>query len=247
MSKFFPIFLCVFILTSVCYSQWTEQTSGVTTALESVSPIDNNIVWVAGASGKILYTSNGGTNWIITASPNPAIDLTNIFGISATTALVTGSSSTATFVYRTTNTGANWTQVFTQSGGYIDAIIMNGDAGWIYGDPVGGRWSIWLTLNQGINWDSTGFYIPQSGSETGWNNSMGGAGTIGGTGYFWFGTNNSRIYRAKMGNGIGWTWVAQPTTGMPNTYAIFLATLQMGLQAEVPGLLIQTMAVLTGI
>jgi hypothetical protein len=236
MFKFFTIFFCVFLITSASFSQWTEQTSGVTSALLSVSPVDNNTVWIAGASGKVLYTSNGGTNWIITTSPNSAIDMSNIFGVNATTAFVTGSSSAATFVYRTTNTGANWTQVFTQSGGFIDAIIMNGSAGWLYGDPVGGRWSIWLTTNQGVNWDSTGFYIPQSGSEAGWNNAMGGAGNPGGTGFFWFGTNNSRIYRAKMGSGIGWTWVAQPTPGIPNIYAILFTDTSDGIAGGSTGL-----------
>jgi len=236
MFKYFLIFLNVLILTSVSLSQWSEQTSGVTTALESVSPIDNNIVWIAGASGKVLYTSNGGTNWIIAASPNPAIDMSNIFGINATTALVTGSSSTATFVYRTTNTGTSWTQVFTQSGGFIDAIIINsGGAGWMYGDPVGGRWSIWLTTNQGVSWDSTHFYIPQAGSEAGWNNAMAGASTSFG-GYFWFGTNNSIIYRAKLQSGIGMTWTAQPTTGIPNIYSILFTDSLNGIAGGSSGL-----------
>ncbi len=229
------------LITSVSAAQWSEQTSGVTTALESVCPIDNNTVWIAGASGKVLYTSNGGTTWIITTSPNPAIDMSNIFGVNSTTALVTGSSSSATFVYRTSNAGANWTQVFTQSGGFIDAIIINDSSGWIYGDPVGGRWSIWLTLDQGVTWDSsrypTSFYIPQSGNETGWNNSMGAAGNPYGSGYIWFGTNNSRIYRAKMVSGSGvMTWVAQPTSGIPNIYTILFGDTLHGIAGGSTGL-----------
>ena len=40
------------------------------------------------------------------------------------------------------------------------------------GDPVGGRWSLWKTINGGINWDSTGMFVPQNGTEAGWSNSV---------------------------------------------------------------------------
>ncbi len=140
MKKIITLFLLA-LLTSASMAQWSEQTSGVTTTLYSVSAVDNNTVWICGAGGKVLRTTNGGTNWVLTTTPNATLDLYNIWGIDADNALVTGSSSTA-YVYKTVNGGANWTQVFSETGGFTNVIIKISSSKYaILGDPVGGRWS----------------------------------------------------------------------------------------------------------
>lgn len=213
------IFITIFFANSI-FSQtisWTEQTSGLTTAINSVSAADDNNAWACGNGGKVLRTTNGGVNWTsVGALPIPTtLDLYNIFGIDGNTALVTGSSATATFVYRTGNGGSTWVPVFTQTGGFIDCILMgNAAAGFMYGDPVGGRWSLWGTITGGLTWDSTAFYLPQTGTEAGWNNAF----------FFdnvsqavWFGTSNTRIYRST--NLI--LWSNQATTGQVNSTALW--------------------------
>src|SRR5438552_6674303 len=219
MKKLFFLSLIILLVNSI-YSQtisWIEQTSGITTSLNSVSAPDDNNAWTCGGAGKVLRTTNAGTTWTsVGAAPIPAtLALYNIFAIDANTALVTGSSGTATFVYRTSNGGASWLQVFTQNGGFMDAIWMgNAQAGFMVGDPVGGRWSLWGTFTGGLTWDSTQFYLPQAGTEAGWNNSF----------YFdsqgqivWFGTSNTRIYRST--NLI--LWSIQATTGQANSSALW--------------------------
>ncbi len=201
-------------LNSQVVATWSEQTSGVTTQLTSVSAADNNNVWICGYAGVVLRTTNGGTSWQSVASSPipPTLDLHNIYAIDANTALVCGSGTSA-FVFKTINGGANWTQVFTQTGGFMNALIMvNPVTGFMYGDPVGGRWSLWGTLNGGTSWDSTSLNLPQVGSEAGWNNAMFYDGTS-----IWFGTNNTRIYRTV--NLLQWT--AQATTGQLNSYAVW--------------------------
>src|SRR5690606_10197714 len=48
----------------LCFSQtWTDQDSGITNDLHSVSFIDDNNGWAAGRQGKILHTTNGGSTW----------------------------------------------------------------------------------------------------------------------------------------------------------------------------------------
>jgi photosystem II stability/assembly factor-like uncharacterized protein len=215
--KPFLLFLFTLLFSiSAINSQWIEQTSGVTTQLTSVSAIDANNAWICGYSGVILRTTNGGLNWLsVTASPIPnTLNLHCIYGISNNTALVCG-SGTETYVFRTSNAGVNWTQVFTEAGGFMNTILMgNSLLGFMSGDPVGGRWSLWGTINGGLTWDSTSFYIPQAGTEAGWNNSMffdPSGGTV------WFGTNNTRIYNT---NNLQ-NWTAQTTTGQVNSYAVW--------------------------
>jgi hypothetical protein len=81
------------------------------------------------------------------------------------------------------------------------------------GDPVGGRWSLWKTNNSGVTWDSTGLYLPQSGTETGYNNCLAVA-----LNRIWFGTNNSRIY-SSTNNGSNWS--VQSSTPEASIYAIW--------------------------
>jgi hypothetical protein len=163
----------------------------------------------------VLRTTNGGQNWVsVNAAPIPGtLNLHNIFAIDENTALVAG-SGTASFLFRTSDGGANWSQVFTENGGFINAVSMgNSMAGFMVGDPVGGRWSLWGTIDGGLTWDSTDFYLPQNGSEAGWNNSF----------FFeinsgvWFGTNNTRVYKSI--SLVSWT--SQVTTGQANSYAIW--------------------------
>jgi photosystem II stability/assembly factor-like uncharacterized protein len=211
---------------SLLHSQsisWSEQTSGVTTQLTSISAVDDNNAWICGYSGVVLRTTNGGANWInVSGSPIPnTLNMHTIYGIDANTALV-GGSGTSSFLFRTTNGGANWTQVFTESGGFINSVQMgNIFAGFMMGDPVGGRWSLWGTTDAGLTWDSSSFYLPQNGAEAGWNNAF----------YFdlnfgvAFGTNNTRHY--KTFNLVN--WMPQTTTGQANSYAVWYNSITKGM------------------
>jgi Secretion system C-terminal sorting domain len=219
------LFLILFSISNT-YSQnitWAEQTSGLTTQLTSVSAVSPNHVWACGYTGRVLRTTNGGVNWVsVNSAPIPTtLDLHSIFGLDSMTALVAG-SGTSSFLFRTSNGGANWVQVFTETGGFINSVQMgNFFAGFMMGDPIGGRWSLWGTTNAGITWDSSSFYLPQAGSEAGWNNAFFFDATAG----VWFGTNNTRVYKSlTLVN-----WTTQPTTGQVNSYAIWFNSPIVGL------------------
>ena len=219
MKQILFTFFVLSLLITISKGQWSEQTSGVTTTLYSVSAVNDDVAWACGASGRVLMTTNGGTNWTSVVTPNATLNLYHIYGASASIALVTG-STTNTFVYRTTDGGSTWSQVFTQTGGFIDAIVQRGlnpQHFIMMGDPVGGRWSIWLSTDNGATWDSTGIYLPQAGSEAGWNNSM--AATADVAFRFWFGTSNTRVYYKAPGPTF--IFQTQPTTGLANSSAIW--------------------------
>lgn len=203
-----------------CNYTWASQTSGVTNLLQAVWTVNSSITWIAGAAATVRRTTDGGATWI-NANPNPGVitgDIYNIWALDANTALLT-TSPAATFIYRTTNGGTNWTQVFTQTGGFIDAIVMvNANTGYAYGDPVSARWSLWKTVNGGATWDSAGMYLPQVGSEAGWNNAMC---VIGNN--IWFGTNNTKVYRSTNSGATG-SWTGVATTGNLNTYGVWFTS-----------------------
>ena len=209
----------------ICSYSWGTQTSGTTSLLQAVWAPNGNVCWVAGAAATVRKTTDGGATWT-NANPNPGVingDVYNIWALDANTALLT-TSPAATFIYKTTNGGTNWTQVFTQAGGFIDAIVMaNATTGYAYGDPVSSRWSLWKTTDAGSTWDSTGMFLPVTGSEAGWNNAMCVIGTN-----IWFGTNNTKVYHSTN-SGLTGSWTAGVTTGNVSTYGVWFTSATNGM------------------
>jgi len=65
MGSFKYFLSALLIFSSNIFSQyfWTEQVTGVTANLTSVSNIDGNVAWVCGYNGTVIKTSNAGYNW----------------------------------------------------------------------------------------------------------------------------------------------------------------------------------------
>ncbi len=204
------LFLSVLFVTSNSLSQpqfYIEQNSGVSVNLTSASVSNSyipNQVWVCGYGGTVLKTTNSGTNWINTSAgliPSN-ISLSNVSVNALDTVLTIGQLTGSSYVYRTVNGGANWNLVFTQTGNLRAVWMKSGTNAFMVGDPVGGRWSLWKTTNAGLNWDSSGMYLPQIGSETGFYNSL-----IVLYDTIWFGTNNTRIYKSTN-YGLNWSSIS---------------------------------------
>jgi hypothetical protein len=213
------LYMFIFIRT-VSFSQplgWTEQSASpappklncVGTYNIYTQPIAG---WIGGNNGTILFTSNGGTNWLYrTSSLVGTNNINTIEALNATSALCSFTNSTATYLLKTTDTGLNWQIIFQQPNGYIRSIKMSYNAngfnpttGYAIGDPVGGRWTLLRTTNSGASFDSAGLYIPQSGNELGLMNSL-----CIFYQYTMFGTNNYRIYRTTN-SGVNWSSVNMP-------------------------------------
>ncbi len=103
--------------------------------------------------------------------------------------------------------------MFSQALGYVDDIkFKDANNGFMYGDPVGSRWSLWKTTNGGTTWDSTGLYLPQAAAEAGWDNDMCLQGNN-----IWFGTNAAHIYRSTN---FGANWISTSTPGLVQSTSI---------------------------
>ncbi|MBK8551993.1 MAG: T9SS type A sorting domain-containing protein [Ignavibacteria bacterium] len=206
-----------------CAYSWTTQTSGTAQALRSVKAVNDMVVWAAGNAGTVRKTTDGGASWT-DGNPNPGVInglIYNIDAIDANTAWCT-TSPAATYIYKTTNGGTNWVQVFEQTGGFINAIeFINSTTGFAQGDPVSARWSLWKTTDAGSTWDSAGLYLPQVGTEAGWVNSLLTRGNN-----IWFGTNNTKSYNSTN---FGSAWTSGVTTGLLNSYSIHFNSNSLGL------------------
>jgi len=198
----------------ICNYQWSQQTSGTTSVLYSVSAVSDQVCWAAGVGATVRVTTNGGSTWN-NGNAAPGVingDIFNIYAWSANDALCT-TSPAATFIYKTSNGGATWTQVHTLAGGFINAIQMvSATEGYATGDPVGGVWEFLKTTNGGTTWAQVPTAPAQVGGEAGWNNAFYILGSN-----MWWGTNQTRAYRSTD---MGATWTSGVTTGSVNSYAI---------------------------
>lgn len=133
------------------------------------------------------------------------------------TALVGGASPSAGVAYKTIDGGVTWTQTFNQPGGFINSVTkFNGvPVCGMHGDPVGGRWSQFISYDFGSTWDSTGIYNPAPPGEAGWNNSS--CQPYGESFFLYYGTNNTKVYQ-PFANG---TVLTHPTPGLVNSMAVW--------------------------
>ena len=224
MKSFVSCLILLILLSQTSYPQF-ELNSGVTTELTSSS--NGRIYnwyfqgWACGINGTVIRsTINTSSQWINVSGNGipPNVELNNICGVDSNIAFVAGYLNANTWVWKTTNGGQNWVQVFTQPNGRINAVWMkNYFQGFMQGNPVQGRWSLWKTTNGGVNWDSTGLYLPQDSNETGWPNSfcmpMGEFFPAADSNKIWFGTDNSRVYYSSN---YGNNWTMQSTSPEQN-------------------------------
>jgi photosystem II stability/assembly factor-like uncharacterized protein len=207
-------FIILISFFSNSFAQWNFYSTGVSQVQTSISAVDDNIAWVCGHLGVVCRTTNGGTSWTSSVVTPDSATLINIFAVDANTALVSARefSPSVASVWKTTNGGGTWAQVFTQNSGEINGIkIFNGGSGFMVGDPVGGRWSLWRTTNSGTSWDSTGLYL----QGTGLNGIENGFYTNGNN--FWFGTGNGRIYHSSN-SGSNWSFQSLGSQGIVSTW-----------------------------
>ncbi len=232
MNKTISLFL---IIAAIVFSpkssfpQWTEQNTGIPFTLFSVSAVNDDVVWACASGTNIMRTTNSGMSWenVGLNIPPPQGVETNIFAIDQNTALFASYSGSprTTYVYRTSNGGANWHLVLSQgSNGFITSIwIKPNSHGFIVGWPVGGRWSLWRTTDAGFTWDSTGEYIPETDPNV-WSfeNSMFYLGSN-----IWFGARGKGIYYSTND---GDTWSLQDLTsqGFPYPAGIWFDNAQNG-------------------
>jgi hypothetical protein len=212
------------LVSSTAFSQfWGTQNTGFATASRGISGMevyDANTVWAFGFDGistvtnvqEFTKTSNGGTTWTTGTINvgNPDLKITNISGVSATTAWVGAFDDIDGLggVWKTSDGGATWTnqlllttagQSWTNYVHFFDA--NNGVAG---GDPESAEFEVYTTSNGGTTWTRVpAANIPNPlANEYGYNS---GYYAVGNNMFFY--TGKGRIYKSTD-KGLNWTVLA---------------------------------------
>ena len=146
MKNIYRVLMLVFLAYSCGYTQtWTAQTSPVSCTFYSVKFINNTTGWAVGSSGKIIKTTDGGTNWTAQTS-GTTNTLHAVFFLDANTGWTVGSAST---IRKTTDGGTTWTTI-TKAGIFNSVFFANSTNGWVCTSAGG----IFKSTDGGATWNT---------------------------------------------------------------------------------------------
>jgi len=150
------LFIYVIILPNAeVFSQnfWEKIDSPTSKALNSIIFLDSLIGWVAGDSGLIIHTSDGGLNWE-TQHTNDSLNVVNIFFLNNQLGWGSAWSSRyepyGTYLLQTSNGGKNWnSEYFRISNSLVNAFyFLDSFTGFAVGYPQ----VFHRTTDGGLSW-----------------------------------------------------------------------------------------------
>jgi photosystem II stability/assembly factor-like uncharacterized protein len=226
-----PVFIAGLLL---CFSfhpvkagnpDWQFQLEHYPDNLWLVSSVSRDVCWILGVHGTVLRTANAGRTWApVQDTRITGRTLTALVAFSANVALVgvstfdqasarSFSSGDTAWIFRTSDGGLSWHEVFCQKGGFFNSLHRLGARGAIcLGNPVDGRWTVVISPDDGIRWTPAASAPLQAGAEIGSLRSS----AVWGERHVWFGAyeerstaNSSLIYRSRDG-GKHWTSTILP-------------------------------------
>ncbi len=133
------------LLITHCYSQWIQQTVPVSKPITGIKFIDSLKGWACTSYGTpadtayILYTSNGGTNWLVQLAAYN-INFTDINILNSQTGYVSGADNNIGLykLFSTSNGGISWTSVtMVPNMNIADMQFLNKDSAWECGNSIG--------------------------------------------------------------------------------------------------------------
>ncbi|MCG3158151.1 MAG: Ycf48-like protein [bacterium] len=164
--------------------------------LVSVKAVSRDVAWIAGFGGTVYRTTDGGKNWIPTATKASTTEaLACITALDATTAFAGGGGPDwgggNTKIYRTTNGGQSWEAVYTATGAnsFWNWIhFFDSQNGIAQSDPpvAGGNFLIVKTSDGGKTWTPIANPPDANTNEYGVSNSFHFYDNLNG----WFGTGH---------------------------------------------------------
>ena len=218
---------------------WNNQTSNITTQLNSIFMIDENNGWAAGFNGVIVRTSDGGTNWNSITTPTTEM-LSGIYFSDQNNGWAISNNGS---ILKSTNGGISWMLWSTNlESNLTNGFFINSQVGWL----TGSNGLIFKTEDSGDNWLSlvapvlttfndieftdinlgwavgnNGYIIKSTDGGSNWNNQVSGVATklnsiclTGTDTVFAVGLSGTILRTTDSGN--NWTNFAQSTSNQFN-------------------------------
>ncbi len=101
-------FSLLILLSNIVSQTWVQQTSGTSLGLTCMYFINSNTGYIGGDSGKVLKTTNGGTNWFsLSVNTGAGFPVAGIKFFSSTEGIAAGQK-----IMKTTDSGATWFSIY---------------------------------------------------------------------------------------------------------------------------------------
>jgi photosystem II stability/assembly factor-like uncharacterized protein len=211
MTLALPIVLSLSIAAA---GQWEKVGVPTVANLRGLSVVSAATVWASGTEGTVIRTADGGRHWSLLPVPGAeTLDFRGIRAFDDKTAVIISSGPAEkgqARIYRTTDGGASWKQVFEEkrSGIFLDAVAFwDRHHGIVLSDPVDGRFMLFATDNGGATWkqflaSTLPPALPGEGAFAASNSCL----TVDAKGNVWFGTGGANVARVFRSSDGGRTW-----------------------------------------
>ncbi|KAI2635860.1 oxidoreductase [Hypomontagnella submonticulosa] len=139
---------------------WELLPTGSDARFRGLAPVSDKIAWVAGTSGTVLRSVDGGRTWESVgpelSGDDTALEFRDIEAWSAEKAVILSiGEGNSSRIYITSDGGATWTQSFAneEPAAFYDCIAFENPArGMAMSDPVDGKIRLIETLDGGASW-----------------------------------------------------------------------------------------------
>ncbi|WP_163511787.1 WD40/YVTN/BNR-like repeat-containing protein [Fodinicola acaciae] len=136
---------------------WQATETGVTNQFRGLAAVSRTTAWVAGATGVVLRTTDGGRHWRNVSPPDAAgLEFRDVEAFDARRAVVLAiGDGDASRIYATSDGGAHWTRAFTndEPKAFYDCMtFFDSRRGLALSDPVDGKFRLLATADGGRTW-----------------------------------------------------------------------------------------------
>ena len=213
-------------------SNWQIINQGTQGPVNDINFINPLTGWAANNDDRLLYTSNGGQNWVNSALIN-LLNADGVYFINGSTGFATGVSgsdhlgaSTVT-VSKTTNGGAVWNiTTLPESGSTYKLQFVNANDGFILLRTNTLNYKIYKTSNAGTNWFQA-YTTTEVMNDIYFTTQLNG----------WMAGESGKVYKTTNG-GANWSLQASGTPNQLN--AVFFLNANSGWACGVNGTVIAT-------
>lgn len=198
------------------HPEWEMRHTGTDAQFRGLDAVSRNAAWLAGSSGTVLRTTNGGRHWRDVSPPGAGeLEFRDVEAFDSRRAVVLAiGQGEASRIFRTDDGGRSWRETFVNddpNAFYNCTAFFDERHGLTVGDPVDGKFSVLETYDGGRSWrKQSGAGMPAA-KDGEFNFAASGTCLVagpGGRGWFASGGAAARVFRTTDG---GQTWQVTAT------------------------------------